>query len=67
MVEEGGGLAVRAANIHLRPLEVSDEQGVFDLHNVLGVGKSLLGATVETLVIIVVRPYQALWDYLGHA
>ena len=37
-----------AASIHLRPLEVSDEQGVLYLHGALGAGKSRRGAGVET-------------------
>ena len=48
VVEEGGGLAMYAANIHLRPMEVSDEQGVLYLHGTLGAGKSRWGAGVET-------------------
>ena len=35
------------ANIHLRPMEVSNEQGVFYLHGALGVGQSRVGARVE--------------------
>ena len=37
-----------AASIHLRPMEVSDKQGVFYLHSALGVGQSRQGARVET-------------------
>ena len=36
-----------AAGIHLRPVEVSDEQGVFSLHGALGAGQSRRGAGVE--------------------
>ena len=39
---------MRAASIHLRPIEVSDEQGVFYMHGALGVGQSRWGARVET-------------------
>ena len=39
---------MRAASIHLQPVEVSDEQGVFYLHGALGVGQSRRGAGVET-------------------
>ena len=40
---------MRAASIHLRPVEVSDGQGVFYLHGALGVGQSRWGAGVETV------------------
>ena len=39
---------MRAASIHRRPMEVSDEQGVFYLHGALGAGQSRRGAGVET-------------------
>ena len=39
---------MRAASIHLRLVEVSDEQGVFYLHGALGAGQSRRGAGVET-------------------
>ena len=39
---------MRAASIHLRPMEVSDEQGVLYLHGALGAGQSRRGARVET-------------------
>ena len=39
---------MRAASIHLRLVEVSDEQRVFYLHGALGAGQSRLGAGVET-------------------
>ena len=48
MVEERGGLGTRAASIHLRPVEVSNEQGVFYLHGALGAGQSRRGPGVET-------------------
>ena len=35
-------------SIHLRLVEVSDEQGVFYLHGALGAGQSMRGAEVET-------------------
>ena len=47
-VEERGGLAMRTASIHLRSVEVSDEHGVFYLHNALGAGQSRRGSRVET-------------------
>ena len=48
-VEEGGGLAVRTVSIHLRPMEISNEQGVVYLHGALGVRKSRRRAGVETV------------------
>ena len=39
---------MRAASIHLRPVEVNDEQGVFYLHGALGAGQSRRRAGVET-------------------
>ena len=39
---------MRAASIHLRPMEVSNEQGVFYLYGALGAGQSRRGAGVET-------------------
>ena len=39
---------MRAASIHLRPMEVSNKQGVFYLHGTLGAGQSRRGAGVET-------------------
>ena len=48
MVEERGGLGTRAASIHLRLVEVSDEQGVLYLHGALGAGQSRRGDGVET-------------------
>ena len=39
MVEEGG-LITRAANIHLQPMEVSNEEAVLYLHGTLGARKS---------------------------
>ena len=41
-----------AASIHLRPVEVSDKQGVFYLHGALGVGQSRWGARVETAIVV---------------
>ena len=35
---------MRVASIHLRPVEVSDEHGVFYLQGALGVGQSRRGA-----------------------
>ena len=39
---------MHAASIHLRLVEVSDEQAVFYLHGALGAGQSRWGARVET-------------------
>ena len=39
---------MHVASIHLRLVEVSDEQGVFYLHGTLGAGRSRRGAGVET-------------------
>ena len=39
---------MHVASIHLRPVEVSDEQGVFYLRGALGAGQSRQGARVET-------------------
>ena len=41
-------MATRAASIHLRPVEVSNKQGVFHLHGALVVGQSRQGTGVET-------------------
>ena len=40
-------MATRAASLHLRPVEVSNKQGVFYLHSTLSAGQSRQGARVE--------------------
>ena len=50
-VEERGGLGTRAASIHLRPVEVSDEQGVFYLHGALGADRVGGGLELKRRVV----------------
>ena len=42
---------MRAASIHLRPMEVSDRQGVFYLHGALGAGQSRRGLELKRRVV----------------
>ena len=42
-------MATCVASIHPRPREVGNKQGVLDVHNAMGVGKSRWGARVETV------------------